>query len=66
VSAVGRMLEGRSDAYIPVLAGDTEHPSLDLPAVSMPLRRLSPFLSLRRSVFAAWLLLFDAVWSSCG
>jgi hypothetical protein len=28
-SAVGRMLEGRSDAYVPVLAGDTKHPSLD-------------------------------------
>jgi hypothetical protein len=67
------MLEGRSDAYIPVLAGDMKHPSLDLPAASMPLetcipalagdilvaptlsafRWLSPFLSLRRSTFAA-------------
>src|SRR5919106_1854357 len=47
VSAVGRMLEGRSDAYVPVLAGDTKHPSLDMkhpsldwPATSLLLRRL--------------------------
>jgi hypothetical protein len=51
---VAWMEQNGIDAYVPVLAGDMKNPSLDLPAAPMPLRRLSPFLSLRRSALVGY------------